>query len=292
MGVPLGLESPSFKSVVPKQGPVPKVPPFLADNIASVSQHLKLLSDCLSGLADPPSPAPAPPEIEPVAPKLLSSLSPDEVVRLVHRPGSSPPPVCPCNWSNGSNTKKHWTLEELHHALECRRFRNYRHIIQTSLDGEWIDKGEFPLLLGSYMPIPKAPHEGSIDCEKSFFLDIVHVDIAFGDCVLVGGFRYSLIFVDQATRYNWVFCLKDLSKELILLAFRLFRADAGSYAQCFHCDCDPKLFGTTIKEHLVDHSSNIVAATAGRQSSNSLTESRWKIMVHMARAYLTEKQMP
>jgi hypothetical protein len=89
-----------------------------------------------------------------------------------------------------------------------------------------------------------------------------------------------------------VFGLKDLSKESILSAFRLFRADTGSYARCFRCDCDPKLFGMTIKEHLVDHDFNIVAAAAGRQSSNGLVESHWKIMVHMAWAYLTEKQMP
>ena len=98
----------------------------------------------------------------------------------------------------------------------------------------------------------------------------------------MGGFHYSLIFINRATRYNWVFGLKDLSKESILLAFHLFRADAGSHARCFRCDRDPKLFGTTIKEHLVDHGSNIVAAAAGRQSSNGLVESHWKIMVHMA----------
>jgi hypothetical protein len=83
--------------------------------------------------------------------------------------------------------------------------------------------------------------------KKSFFLDIVHVDIAFGDCVLVGSFQYSLIFVNRVTRYNWVFGLKDLSKESILSAFRLFRADTGSYAWCFRCDCNPKLFGTMIR---------------------------------------------
>ena len=38
--------------------------------------------------------------------------------------------------------------------------------------------------------------------------------------------------------------------------------------------------------------SNIVAAAAGHQSSNGLVESHWKVMVHMAHAYLTEKQMP
>ncbi len=125
LGVLPAVESPSFKSVVPKRGPVLKAPPFLADDIESIFQHLKLLLDCLSGLADSPSPVLAPPAPAIVAPKLLLPLSPNEVVRLVHPPGSSPPPVRPCNRSNGSDTKTHWTLEKLHHALGCRRFHNY-----------------------------------------------------------------------------------------------------------------------------------------------------------------------
>jgi hypothetical protein len=210
----------------------------------------------------------------------------------VHCPGSILPPVCPCDWSNGFNTRTRWTSEELHRALGCRRFRNYKHIIQTSLDGQRIDGGEFLLLLGTFTTIPKAPHGSAIDRKQSFFLDVVHIDIIFGDCVLVGGFRYSLIFADQATCYNWVFGLKNLSNALILVAFHLFRADAGSYAQCFRCDCDAKLFGTKIWEHFIDNYSNIVAAAAGHQSSNGLVESHCKVMVHMACAYLMEKQMP
>jgi hypothetical protein len=54
----------------------------------------------------------------------------------------------------------------------------------------------------------------------------------------------------------------------------------------------PNFFGMKIWEHLINNDSNIVAAAAGCQSSNSLMESHWKVMVHMARAYLTEKQMP
>ncbi len=73
-GLPAG-ESPCFKSIVPKRGPVPTDPPFWADDIAVISQHLKLLSDRLSGLADHPSPITNPPASDPVAPKLLSSLS-------------------------------------------------------------------------------------------------------------------------------------------------------------------------------------------------------------------------
>jgi hypothetical protein len=125
-----------------------------------------------------------------------------------------------------------------------------------------MDGGEFPMSLGTFMTIPKAPRGGAIAREQSFYLDIVHVDIAFGDCVFTGGFRYSLVFVDQATCYNWLFGLKDLSNASILAAFRLFWEDAGLYARCFRCDCNTKLFGTKIREHLIDNASNIVAAAA------------------------------
>jgi hypothetical protein len=130
--------------------------------------------------------------------------------------------------------------------LGCRRFRNYKHILQTSLDGQWIDGGEFPLALGSYATIPKSNRGGAIDRSKSCFLDVLHLDIAFGDRVSVGGFHYALILVDCATRYNWVYGLKDLSADSILSALRYFKADAGSYARCFRSDCDTKLFGTCI----------------------------------------------
>ena len=120
------------------------------------------------------------------------------------------------------------------------------------------------------------------------------MDIGFGDCITIGGARYCLVFVDRATRYNWVFPLKTLSSSDIVDAFNLFRAQAGRFATCFRCDCDEKLLGQTMKAYLTkpENNSDIVGAAAGQQSSNGLVESHWKAMVHMSRAYLTEKQMP
>ncbi len=146
--------------------------------------------------------------------------------------------------ANRSDTKTHWTLEELHRALGCRYFCNYKHIIQASLDDHWVDGGGFLLALGTYTTIPKALRGSAIDRENSCFLGVVHVDIAFGDCIAPGGFHYALIFVDHATRYNWVFGLKDLSSDSILSAFCLFWGDAGLYSRC---DCDAKLFGTNLQ---------------------------------------------
>ncbi len=107
-----------------------------------------------------------------------------------------------------------------------------------------------------------------------------------------GVFVMHSSFVDRATRYDWIHGLKDLSGDSILLALRNFKADAGSYAHCFHSDCDAKLFRKHIREHLINHNSNIVAAAAGCQLANGLVESHWTTMVHMSHAYLTKKQMP
>ncbi len=52
------------------------------------------------------------------------------------------------------------------------------------------------------------------------------------------------------------------------------------------------MFGSAVRSFLHSNNSSITASPAGRQSSNGLVESHWKIMVHMSRAYLTEKQMP
>ena len=100
------------------------------------------------------------------------------------------------------------------------------------------------------------------------------------------------MFVDQATRYNWTFGLKTLTSADIIEAFNLFKAKAGGFAMMFRTNCDEKLFGTAIKTHLTSQNSDVTHALAGRQSSIGLVESHWKTMVHMSRAYLTDKQMP
>ena len=99
------------------------------------------------------------------------------------------------------------------------------------------------------------------------------MDIAFGDCRSVGGYRYALILVDQTTGYNWVFRLKNLSADSILATIWLFYGAVGSLARCFNCDCDHKLFGTAISEYLIDNKLKVVVAPAKRQSLNGLVES-------------------
>jgi hypothetical protein len=197
----------------------------------------------------------------------------DEVMSLLHCAGSSLPPICPCNMANASDTKTHWSAKELHCMMGCQKFCNYKHLLQVSHDGEWVEGGKVPPSLGLFATIPKAKQGLPLDWMSYHYLDAVHMDIAFGNCLLVGGFRCALILVDCAMQYNWMFGLKSLSSEHILGTLRLFCAAAGALAQCFYSDCNTKLFGTAIAEYLIDDDSKVITAPAKHQSANSLVKS-------------------
>jgi hypothetical protein len=239
-----------------------------------------------------PLPRPSSPNDSTPKVRLLSTMTRDEITQHLHTPDAVLPAIRPCDTPNGSDTKMHWSAEELHRITGCRKFKNYEHLLQVSKDGVWVEAGESPASIGDFATIPKSRRGGIIDRTNYKYLDVVHLDFVFGDNVAVGGFRYALIFVDQATRYAWVFGLKALSSDEILAAFLAFRSEAGRFARCFRCDCDRKLVGNTIKLHLQRQGSDIISAPAGRQSSNGLVERNWQTMIHMSRAYLTETQMP
>ncbi len=65
--------------------------------------------------------------------------------------------------------------------MGCRKFCNYKHLLQVSRVGEWVDGCEFLRLLGSFATILKAKQGLPLDQTS-------YMDIAFGVCLPVGGF--------------------------------------------------------------------------------------------------------
>ena len=271
-----GLDDhPSFASHWPKRQPSPPHTP-LDMSLLPPSLYTKRLKDldreelisCLYSLKSqqvwPSKPATTAP---------LECMSSEDIVLTLHHSNNPLPAICPCDTPNASDTKSHFTAEELHRLTGCRQFRNYRHLVHTSKDGQFLDNGEFPVSIGAYVTIPKAPRGKPLDRTSSKYLDIVNVDIAFGDCMSVGGYKYALICVDRATCFNWCFRLKSLHHNDILSAFLAFRAEAGNLTRQFWCDCDEKLFGSHIWSFLHLQRSSIISSPAGRQSANGLVES-------------------
>ena len=84
------------------------------------------------------------------------------------------------------------------------------------------DFAVFPISIGAYKTILRAPCGKAINRTFSKYLDVVHLNIAFGDVMSVGGFKYALIFVDKVARFNWCFGLKSLSHDNIIAAFLAF----------------------------------------------------------------------
>ncbi len=134
-----------------------------------VSAQLCLLAEMVSSLQHP-APKPPPGVLIPSKPQsspvLASTMSRNKIISLLHRDGSSLPSVGLCDTANNSDTKTHWAAEELHHAMGCCKFWNYKILLQVSCDGKWIDGGEFPPLLGSFATIPKAKHGLPLDTTK------------------------------------------------------------------------------------------------------------------------------
>jgi hypothetical protein len=143
------------------------------------------------------------------APKELECMSEEEIQTCLHHPDSHFPSICPCDTPNTSNSKTMFSPYELHCLTGCCRFWNYQHIISTSKGGILCNTGKIPLSLSAYATTPKAACGKPIDKLPCKYLDIVHLDIAFADCVSVGGYKFALIFVDWATQYNWTFGLKS-----------------------------------------------------------------------------------
>ncbi len=191
--------------------PNPLAPPSPTD-LGSLSSQLHWIAKAIENLSSSLPPPMAHPEsgaMEPV-PRLILTMTAEDIARLLHHQGASFPSVCPCNTANALDTKMHWSAKELHQIIGGQKFRSYKHLLQASRDGKWVNGGEFPPSLAFYATIPKSKQGGALNCIKYKFLDAVHMDITFGDCVSIGGFRYALILVDCANRYNWTFGLKNV----------------------------------------------------------------------------------
>jgi hypothetical protein len=139
---------------LPVCGVLPAPQPTNADtlDLSTISLQSTSFVKAISNLSPlPPLPLPTDaPTCEPTLarpakpPRLLSTLPRDAIIKLIHHEGTHLPSIRPCNTANALDTKAHWTLEELHWAMGCHKFRNYKHLLQVSCDGKWMDGGEFP----------------------------------------------------------------------------------------------------------------------------------------------------
>jgi hypothetical protein len=136
----------SLSSLVSDAPSADSPPGGLSLDISSLANQLRALADTVHLMASPQlvstilpvSPlAPSQPITEPSSlplpsldnaitrVTLLSTMPHYLVVKLPHNKNSTLPSICPCDSANTSDTKTHWTAEELHRIMGCRKFQNY-----------------------------------------------------------------------------------------------------------------------------------------------------------------------
>ena len=119
-----------------------------------------------------------------------------------------------------------------------------------------------------------------------------HVDIGFGPCTAIGGIKYTLYFVERATRTQRIYPLANL-KTSLLEGFRKFRRDCGSTKpHTIYTDFDPKLIHGNVSTFLLSENINILAAPPERQHQNGLVERNWQTVVDMARNWIRSSLLP
>ena len=184
------------------------------------------------------------------------------------------------------------TTHQLHRYLGHRQLKKWKEIELIADDVKVADHGEIPVEFGDVVNISRARRNKEPVPRPESYLDSVHMDIGYGDCESVGGFRYVLLLVDRTTRNAWVYGLKTLSQDLIVQALEKFRLDAGALPKTLYTDFDKKLIAGTTEKWLTTNECKVLPAPPSHQDQNGLVERTWRTVVAMARSYITEMQMP
>eukprot|EP00978_Attheya_sp_CCMP212_P027372 scaffold91642_cov45-Attheya_sp.AAC.2 len=80
--------------------------------------------------------------------------------------------------------------------------------------------------------------------------------------------------------------------SIIVSALEEFELDAGGLPKRLYTDFDNRLIAGSARKWLTTRHCHVAAAPANRQNQNGLVERNWRTMIQMARAYLTDRQMP
>jgi deoxyuridine 5'-triphosphate nucleotidohydrolase len=121
--------------------------------------------------------------------------------------------------------------------------------------------------------------------------DIWHMDIGYGPTKSIGGAKYTLLLIDKATRYKFIYGLKNLTTSL-LDAVKKFLRDCAVIPTLIRTDFDDKLLGGDVGKLLLEHKIQVEGAPPYRQHQNGLVERHWQTMVNMARNWLTSSMLP
>ena len=175
-------------------------------------------------------------------------------------------------------------------------FRNIQSIIkelqQTSSKFRLSTLDKEPILdLGEVATIDRSKRNTTLLDLPRNLGDVVHMDILFGSNTAINGIKYALFIVDKATRFKYIYPLKNLKVD-ILPAIQKFSIDIQTFPKCIRTDFDHKLMGRKIEMFATENHCTIESAPPEHQSINGLCERNWRTLLKMARSWLASSLLP
>ena len=132
------------------------------------------------------------------SPRLLSNMFQEDVLPLIYHDGAVLPLVCPCDNANSSNKKTQWSAKELHHAMGCRKFRNYKHFYKSVMMVNTLMAASSHPLLAPSLWSRKPPKANLLTGHDVVTLMPFMLILSLVTVSLWIFFLYSLILADRA----------------------------------------------------------------------------------------------
>ena len=106
-------------------------------------------------------------------------------INLVHRDATNLTPIPPSSTPAPCENLRPLEYLNLQLLFGCRHSRNQKHLTAAT-NASLVNSGLLPSTIGSFATIAN-PSKGNTIKKRRQYLDKVHMDIVFGDCVALGG---------------------------------------------------------------------------------------------------------
>ena len=103
-------------------------------------------------------------------------------------------------------------------------------------------------------------------------LEVVGMDIGYGNDVSIGDYKYVLILVDKCTRNSFVYRMHGSSGADVSEVLWKFFIDAGGFPKTLQCDFDSRIIGGKAAALLCSHGTWIRVTPPRQQDKNSVVE--------------------
>ncbi|OMO62984.1 Integrase, catalytic core [Corchorus capsularis] len=126
-------------------------------------------------------------------------------------------------------------------------------------------------------------------------LDLIHCDIwGPSPTTTVSGYRYYILFVDDYSRYSWIYPLKQRSDSLA--CFQTFKSmvenQFGHKIKFFQCDGAKELVEGVFKQFLDGHGISLRISCPHTHEQNGLPERKHRHIVEMGLTMLFQASLP